>query len=258
MKKLFIILCLLLLCFIPANAGVITVVNNSSMAVTGGENDYTTGLWAYWNLDDATTPFVDLYSSNDLTNHGAADVSGGQDFVHSEKDFANVSATTLDEDLAISVFMRVNLDATNSNYRLFHFKDDNTGFLIIADGTTLLAVPADNDGSTSTWGDPANAIVSGTVSTGTKINIVAVFSSGTGAKSVTRLYVNGTALTTTSSLGYGNGVDGDEIYIMALRSGVDTPSLTADGIVEIVAVWNRELSADECVDLNTNYTYTEW
>jgi hypothetical protein len=36
MKKLFIILCLLLLCFIPANAGVITVVNNSSMAVTAG------------------------------------------------------------------------------------------------------------------------------------------------------------------------------------------------------------------------------
>lgn len=36
MKNLFIILCLLLLCFIPANAGVINVVNNSMMVPAGG------------------------------------------------------------------------------------------------------------------------------------------------------------------------------------------------------------------------------
>jgi hypothetical protein len=61
MKKLFIILCLLLLCFIPANAGIITVINNSSMAVTGGAGP---DAWYY----SVGTDGSDYASSASITN----------------------------------------------------------------------------------------------------------------------------------------------------------------------------------------------
>jgi hypothetical protein len=80
MKKLFIILCLLLLCFIPANAGIITVVNNSSMAVTGGgECSYTpiesntSATAGDWDIKD-TTGYE--YIGQDYFQASAKDVCG--------------------------------------------------------------------------------------------------------------------------------------------------------------------------------------
>lgn len=69
MKKLFIILCLLLLCFIPANAGVITVVNNSSMAVTAGPTKV-----AYDNFTDTDATILTDHTSD--SSHTWGKVAG--------------------------------------------------------------------------------------------------------------------------------------------------------------------------------------
>lgn len=76
MKNLFIILCLLLLCFIPANAGIINVVNNSMMVPTGG-GGYATPAFVTGQSNGSTSTSTVTLTGNSTTGNTLVVLIGG-------------------------------------------------------------------------------------------------------------------------------------------------------------------------------------
>jgi len=233
---------------------------SEGQAVTAGGNNYKTNLLGSYDFDAASNPFNDQHTTaNHLTNNGADDVSGGHDFVGGSNDYAEgLGSGAIDEDLAISIFLRFNPDDTSNWERIIHFKDDDTGIMVARNGVDMYAVPGNDNDTDTFWSNSNSLFGDDDLTEGSWNTVVAVFSSGT-EKTMVRMCVNGVAETTTDgSDDWGSGADGDELYLGAYRTGASAPDGTYDGLISDFSIWNRELSAAECTDLHTNYDYSGW
>jgi len=213
----------------------------------------TDNLVGYWDLNASSNPFDDLHNSNDGTNSGSDDVATGQDFVSSNSDYATFPMTSITIGDALSFLIRVNIDTGQSYGRVLHLEIDNMGFMLVVNGTMLALVPSDATGST--WGATSNSIVyDASASIGSMINIWGVISTGTSSKSVVRFYVEGSAITATTSASLGNGSSVTSLVAMTRNTGADY----ADGIIARLAFWDRELTAAEIEGTDDDYEYADW
>ena len=221
---------------------------------SGTEPSVDTGfkvdLYAYWDLDAAINPLNDLHNSNNLTNNGADDVTGGYQFIAANSDYMTAPMATFDEAGAITLFMRFKVETTPANSRLAHFRYADTGIMLTYSAGSVYAHPGDSSGTT--WGPTSGAELEA-VADDTIINYIVVVSTGT-VKTITRVYINGVEEGTPNFSAFNSGINLQQL-IFGRRNDVANYS---NMLLEKAIIWEKAFTAQECIDINTDYKYTDW
>jgi hypothetical protein len=208
-----------------------------------------TNLVSYWKFDESSGNASDSNGSNTLTNtntatFGAGKINNGTSLARVSSQYftiADASQSGLDitGDMTIQAWVKpATLTAATYYPILTKFAASNVSYLLRFYGDTL-RMTTSSDGTAETGN-----IIASSISTGSFIHIVMVYTASSG--SVTA-YINGSAQTPvtgfSTSIYNGTGALG----VGALGAGADTNFF--DGMVDEVGIWNRALTAAEVTQL---------
>jgi hypothetical protein len=229
-------------------------------------NAYKTSLAEYWDFTTAT-PLTGVHSSLVATNSGAVFKSDG-DATTNGGTFTNdgVYKTTsiTGETGAMSVLVRFKKGAGSDTGRLAVYKRNNTGFMLAATTAEIMAVPGNGTAIDNTnWGTAGNTAYGRRIVTAdTSWHTVCVtFGAGTN-KTLVNAYLDGVAQSTAATLAVSSGDLASDLFIIGAKwtgGAAGEPALD-NSMISHTAVWNRELTADECaaVTTGTGYLYGGW
>jgi len=214
----------------------------------------TDNLQAFWELTEASGTRSDsTANNNDLTDNntvgqGTGVIDNCADFEEANTEYltiANGDQTGLNmtSDFSISAWIKLeSLPANDSEYAIVDRFQANDGYRInvfrTGGGTMQIRRGIKNGGSQD------NYDVTTTLNTGTWYHFVWTFKD-TGKAN--KLYKDGN--TTPISDQTGSIAPASVSSTLSLGSGSETPSRYMDGLIDLVGIWDRELTSAEVSEL---------
>jgi hypothetical protein len=226
------------------------------MATVSG--DLSTGLVAYWKLDEASGTREDIHSTYDLTANGtggvgsatgkigdyAADFEAGDSDYLSRTDALGIASTD-----QFSISMWVKMESTGTTQQTpfsFNVNNGTTDQQIYADigvagSNVIRLIDAPGNAASYTWSG---------IDTTNWHHLVFTYKPSTSSNGL-KIYIDGTNVASATSGGTVNAVTASTFTLGASVFGGGYPPFGRyfDGLIDEVGVWNTELTSGNVTTL---------